>query len=374
MRCRIGCAVMLVLGLAVVTATRAQDTGCDKNHYILDAPACSMRALDVPIGAPGAIAADVAGNVYFSVPNLIFKVDTRGALTRVAGSLDAGDAGDGGPALVARLDFPLWYPNRIADPLDFDPCIGALAVGAERDIYVSDCLNGRIRRIDANGIITTVAQAAGQGIAINAAGNLVIDGFEEVAANGTFRQLAKAYCGQDFVRGLCDPQGVATDALGNTYVSDIYCRVRKIDADGKITTVAGDSAHEGRCAYSGDGGPANSAALAWPIGLATDAQGNLYIADTGNHCIRKVDGGGVITTFAGICTAWPRRGPLADGSGYSGDEGPATAARLHSPQGVAVDGAGNVYIADTGNSRIRKVDASGTITTVAGNGQPLVLP
>jgi sugar lactone lactonase YvrE len=173
---------------------------------------------------------------------------------------------------------------------------------------------------------------------------------------------------------LCDPQGVATDALGNTYVSDIYCRVRKIDADGKITTVAGDSAHEGRCAYSGDGGPANSAALAWPIGLATDAQGNLYIADTGNHCIRKVDGGGVITTFAGICTAWPRRGPLADGSGYSGDEGPATAARLHSPQGVAVDGAGNVYIADTGNSRIRKVDASGTITTVAGNGQPLVLP
>jgi hypothetical protein len=152
------------------------------------------------------------------------------------------------------------------------------------------------------------------------------------------------------------PQGVAMDTAGNLFIADTanHC-IRKVSTSGIITTVAGT----GTAGYGGDDGAATSATLNLPQGIAVDSSGNLFIADTGNHCIRKIDySTGVITTVAGTGT-----------DGDSGDDGAATAARLHSPQSVAVDAAGNIYIADTANHRVRKVaSATGTITTVAGTG------
>ena len=147
---------------------------------------------------------------------------------------------------------------------------------------------------------------------------------------------------------------MALDGSGNLYIADTNNqRIRKVDSSGVITTVAGT----GTYGYSGDGGEATAARLRSPSGVALDALGNLYIVDTDNQRIRKVDTSGVITTVAGTGT-----------DGYSGDGAAATAARLNSPSGVALDGAGNLYIADTNNDRIRKVDSSGNISTVAGTG------
>ena len=150
---------------------------------------------------------------------------------------------------------------------------------------------------------------------------------------------------------LNTPYGVAVDAMGNFYIADtVNDRIRKVTPAGIISTVAG-----GGSAF-GEGGQATSAQLSFPSGVAVDAADNLYIADTGNHRIRKVDvSTGFINTVAG--TAF----------GFSGDGGPATSAQLDSPRGVAVDGAGNLLIADRNNHRIRKVDVStGNISTVAG--------
>jgi streptogramin lyase len=155
---------------------------------------------------------------------------------------------------------------------------------------------------------------------------------------------------------LSSPQGVAADGSGNLYiVAQGQSRVFKIDALGELTVVAGN----GTGGYSGDGGAATSASLQDPFGVALDGAGNLFIADTSNHRIRRVEAGtGVITTVAG------------NGSfGFAGDGGAATSASLANPFGVALDGAGNLFIADAGNQRIRRVEAgAGIITTVAGNG------
>jgi sugar lactone lactonase YvrE len=153
---------------------------------------------------------------------------------------------------------------------------------------------------------------------------------------------------------LTNPQGLVVDNLGNLYVADqTNHRIRKVDTAGTITTVAGN----GTAGYAGDGGPATSAELNNPSGVAVDGSDNLYIVDESSHRIRKVDTAGTITTVAGNGTA-----------GYAGDGGPATSAELYYPVSVAVDNAGNLYIAEYFNSRIRKVDATGTISTVAGNG------
>ena len=144
------------------------------------------------------------------------------------------------------------------------------------------------------------------------------------------------------------------DGSGNVYIADRgNHRIRKVDTSGKVTTVAGT----GTGAYSGDEGPATSAEIKWARGVFVDTSGNIYIADTLNHRIRKVDTSGIITTVAGTGTG-----------AYSGDEGPATSAEINVPQGVCVDNSGNLYIADMNNYRIRKVGTSGIITTVAGNG------
>ena len=153
---------------------------------------------------------------------------------------------------------------------------------------------------------------------------------------------------------ITSPQSVAVDASGNLYISDtVNHRIRKVDPTGIITTIAGT----GIAGYSGDGGPATQARISFPRGLAVDASGSLYIAESYNHCIRKVDPSGIITTVAGTGIG-----------GYSGDGNPATQARISSPQSVAVDASGNLYIPDYANHRIRKVDSSSIITTVVGAG------
>ena len=155
---------------------------------------------------------------------------------------------------------------------------------------------------------------------------------------------------------LYAPTGVAVDAQGNVYIADHSgSRVRKVNREGMISTFAGT----GGAGYSGDGGPATSARVGTPYGVAVDRQGNVYITDRYNNRVRKVSPGGTITTFAGTG---------AYGSGSFGDGGPATSAQLRNPYGVAVDGQGNVYIADHDHFRVRKVSPSGTITTFAGTG------
>jgi sugar lactone lactonase YvrE len=160
--------------------------------------------------------------------------------------------------------------------------------------------------------------------------------------------------------GLCGPSDVTLDASGNMYISDlgVYCNgpgghtVRKVNPDGTITTAAGT----GVFGFSGDGGPATKAQLNVPLAVAVDQEGNLYIADADNYRIRKVGKEGIITTIAGT-----------GDKGYSGDGGPATSAKLIGPVGLAFDDRGNLYIAD--ELSVRKIDRSGTITTVAGTGR-----
>jgi sugar lactone lactonase YvrE len=249
--------------------------------------------------------------VYFSASNCVFKLDKNGILTLVAGNSRPGYSGDGGPATGAQLSGPT-----------------GIAVDAAGDIFVGDSGNARVRRISASGIITTVAGS----------------GFGEVYFEG----------GAATAAAFGAISGLALDTSGNLYLSDsVFDMVRMVSPRGIITTVAGT----GTYGYSGDGGPAVEARLASPSGLAIDGLGNIFIADSNNSCVRKVAVDGTITTFAG--TGF---------SGFSGDNGPAVSAQLAYPRGVALDGSGNLLIADSDNYRIRKVSANGTITTVAGNG------
>jgi sugar lactone lactonase YvrE len=153
---------------------------------------------------------------------------------------------------------------------------------------------------------------------------------------------------------LNGPRGIALGSAGDLYIADTNNhRIRRVNPAGVITTVAGT----GTAGIGGDGGPATSARLSSPLGIAVDLGGNLYIADSGNHRVRQVTAAGVITTVAGTGTV-----------GSSGDGGPATSAQLRSPNGVAVDAAGILYIADSYNNRIRQVTSAGIIVTVAGTG------
>jgi len=345
--------------------------------------AAAESPVDVAIGPVTGIATDAMGDVYFSSSSIVYRLDPAGTLARIAGTGEAGYSGDGGLAAAARLNIPFDnYPELAADFVDFYPLTGPLAVDASGNLYIGDAYNNRVRRVDTNGVISTVLGdgAAGyplpyspsgwpQGIAVDGVGNLYVAGafgqLARMSRDGAVTPLAGPGCGDPFGAGLCVPEQIAVDASGNTYVPDGYCRVRKVSAAGQAVTIAGNVTpgdYNGMafaCGYSGDGGPAIGAALcSQPFGVALDGANNLYIADTGNHCIRRVDPAGVITTFAGVCGR----------SGYIGDGGTAIAALLNHPFGVTVDATGNVYIADTYNHRIRKVTTDGRIATVAGNG------
>ena len=262
---------------------------------------------------PWAVSADYRGNVYFAdtYNDRIRKIDTSGNISTVAGDGIFGYATDGIAATSSSLYFP-W----------------GVAADNKGNIYISDFYNCRIRKVDTNGIITTVA------------GNGTY-GFSGDGGPATSATISYAY-------GLC------VDKWGNIYIADSYNqRIRKVDTSGYIWTVAGsDSA-----GFSGDGLPATNARMKYPSGVAADTFGNIFIADWDNSRIRKVDAYGIITTYAGDSIV-----------GFGGDGGPATAANLYYTFGVGTDQTGNVYIADEYNARIRKVNASGIISSIAGIG------
>ncbi len=312
------------------------------------------------------LAIDAAGNLYisdnFNSVGRIRRIATDGIITTVAGG-GAGGLGDGGPATSAKLTHPT-----------------GLTIDATDNLFIADMYASRVRRVAPDGTITTVAGdgsygytgdgglatdaslASPTGVAVDPAGNLyVIDVavsvVRKVASDGGITTVAGSNysgdAGPATDAALYSPSGVTVDGIGNTYIADTSNnRIRKLAPNGTITTIAGNGAH----GYAGDGGPATSAALSYPESVAIDQAGNLYIA--AGSSVRKVAPDGSISTFAGSGSE----------KGYSGDGGPATSAKLASPGGVSVDMAGHIYIADTVNNRIRMVDASGTITTVAGNG------
>jgi uncharacterized protein (TIGR03437 family) len=233
--------------------------------------------------------------------------DSGYLIVTVAGNGRQGFSGDGGLATAASIEFS-----------------AHLCVGASGNLFIADAGNHRIRKVTPTGMISTVAGSGTRGFGG--------DGGPATSAQ------------------LNSPWGIAVDASGSLYIADSQNnRIRKVTPTGMISTVAGSGA-EG---FAGDGGPATAAQLRNPWDLAVDSVGSIYVADTDNHRIRKITAGGVITTLAG------------NGSrSFSGDGGPATTASLNAPFGVALDGFGNVYIADGLNNRIRKVSPGGTISTV----------
>jgi trimeric autotransporter adhesin len=300
----------IAAALALVASSVAQAQDVIRTYAGGVPQATPVAGVAASIGFLMSVATDAAGNVYFvSSDDCVFKLDTNGVLTLVAGNSHGGYSGDGGPATSAQLNTPR-----------------GVAVDDAGDVYIADLGNNRIRKVSPAGIITTV----------------VGNGFQGPSGDG----------GPATSAALVGPWGVAVDGAGNLYIAE-GGDVREVSPAGIITTVAGN----GLPGFSGDGGAATSAQLNRPSGVAVDGAGNLYIADAINDDVRKVSPAGTITTIPG------------DGMlGFSGDGGPATNAQLSSPQGVAVDGAGNVYIADLGNDRIRKVSPAGIISTVAGNG------
>ena len=198
------------------------------------------------------------------------------------------------------------------------------------NLYIADSEGHRVRKVTPQGIITTIA--------------------------GTGERWSSGDGGPAINADVAYPQAVVADSAGNVYICEGWhpfsSSIRKIDPAGIITSFAG-----GAYGYGGDGGPAKQARINYPLGMALDSSGNLYLADTYNHRVRRITTAGVITTVAGNGVA-----------AFAGDGGPATAASLNAPSALAFDNQGNMYLADAGNQRIRKVHASGVISTVAGNG------
>ena len=278
------------------------------------------EATSAQLSIPSGVAVDSAGNIYIAdTGNLRVRKVVNGVITTLAGNGTPGFSGDNGPAASAQ--FGEYFPQD-DDPNTYTVGPTGVAVDFAGNVYIADTNNNRIRKVS-NGVITTMA---GNGSA----------GF-----TGDGGEAAKA--------PLLEPYSVAVDSAGNLYIADtLNNRLRKV-SNGVIATLAGD----GELRFGGDNGPAGSAQLYDPYGIAVDSAGNVYIADTLNNRIRKVSNG-VITTVAGNGTP-----------GFSGDNGPAISAQLSAPIGVAVDSAGNLYIADVNNYRVRKV-SNGVITTVPG--------
>jgi len=280
----------------------------------VDAKTGSGKATETEISLVDGITLDKKGNVYITMRehNIISRIDTKGMMTRYAGSGESGFSGDGGPAIKANFKTPAG--------LAFDP---------EGNLYIADRENHRVRKLDTSGNISTFAGIGKAGFSG--------DGGPAVRAK------------------LNLPSGLAADEKGNLYISDrSNDRIRVVDKKGVIRTYAGT----GVAGFQGDAGPALKAQLDKPFGIALDEAENLYIADRNNNRVRKVSPEGIITTVAGD-----------GGFFFMGDNGPAYRASVAAPTGVAVDKKGNLYIADRNNNRIRLVDKLGMIRTVAGTGQ-----
>lgn len=348
----------LTLGAGVAADEPVQED-CTKNHYILTQPACLEPAAKAGIGEPGALAVGRDGAIYFTLPSAVFKVGVDGILARVAGTGLPGDSGDGGPARGASLNFPemIWHDRFFES--DFAGPRGSLALDADGNLHIADYLNGRIRKVDAKGTITTVARFRGAAeLAFDAAGNLVVgdsNWLRKIAPDG---------------REIYLPSGGAwhaSDPLAVNNRGDIFMArgdmVQKVSPTGFNTRLAGCPGWfiPSRCTLE-DGVPAIRASL-FTQGVATDSNGNVFVADEGHQCIRKVDAEGIIHTIAGSCTdEW-------EGGGFSGDGGPALEALFRRPTRLALGPDESLYVLDSGNRRIRRIDPDGIVTTVAGNGE-----
>jgi sugar lactone lactonase YvrE len=319
------------------------------------------QAIDCELNNPIGIV-DAAGNIYIGDRNhhRIRKISTTGVITTIAGTGTAGFSGDGGPATDAKITSPY-----------------GVAVDNSGNVYFAEgTTNGRIRKISAAGIITTVAGGGTGGlgdggpatdatvgtasVTVDASNNLYIaDGanhrVRKVDAAGIITTIAGGGTalgdgGPATAAKMNLPYAITIDVVGNIYVTEDYgARVRKITPSGIITTVAGT----GLSGYNGDGISATEAKLNRPTGVAVDAAGNIYIGDAHNHRIRRVDTDGKISTIAGTGMA-----------GLMGDGGNATDAQLKTPTGVAIGNAGNLYISDFGNNRIRSVSNVVTVISV----------
>ena len=332
-----------------------------------------LAATNVILNAPQGAAVDAAGNLYVadSFNNVIRKIGTNGVAKIVAGTGAGGFSGDGGPATNAML---------------FSPA--AVILDAAGNLLVSDSGNNRVRKVSTNGIIATIvgngippvfpgasAGNGGQatnanishpiGLALDLSGNLYIadssdNQIRKVDTGGIITCIANTggFSGynSDNISAtsayLQTPEGVAVDAAGNIYIADTFnYRIRKITvSNGRISTVAGT----GVAGYLGDGGSATSARINYCYGVTVATNSNIFVADSGNHCIRKITNG-IISTIAGTGTA-----------GFAGDGELATNASLNLPGGVSLDISNNIFIIDEGNNRIRKIGTNGIIATVAG--------
>jgi trimeric autotransporter adhesin len=326
------------------------------------------KATSAMLHYPVSVAVDSSGNIYIadSINHRIRKVTPGGAITTVAGNGSWGYGGDDGPAASAQL------------------VVCEITVDSQSNLYIADTFHSRIRKVTPDGMITTIIgkETNGspnngrpassswlnqpEGLAVDSRGNLYVADTEnnrirKVSADGVVSTIAGngtgGYGGDGspaFEAQLNHPEGLAIDSQGNICIADTRNnRIRKITLGGVIITVAGT----GSKGSIGDGGLATSAQLDHPEGLAVDSKGNLYIADIRNFRIRKVAPDGVISTIAGNGT-----------NGYGGDDGPATSAQLSYISDIFVNTAENLFIADTTNHRIRRVTPEGVITTVAGDG------
>ena len=443
--------------------------------YSGDGGPATSAGLNEPFG----LVVDSSGNLFIGDfgNNRVREVNTSGVISTVAGNGTAGYSGDGGPAASAELNEPAGVAVDsagdvfIGDVLNFvirevkagsistvagngqsvffpsyttdDPLFstyggdnsaatsaelatpGGVAVDSAGNVFIADGGNGRVRKVDANGIITTVAGGGSggdggpatsahiadpTGVAVDSSGNIFISEYfgpkiRKVDASGTISTITGSN-GE-----LAGPTDVAVDSAGNVFIADRQSnRILKVDTSGTLTTVAGN----GTWGYSGDGGPATSAELAGPNGVAVDSTGEVFIADWENNAVRKVDSSGTISTFALINTVV---GVAVDGNGnvfaadgsdqlifeldtsgnqtivagtrsscfgcnsFGGDGGPAVGAQLSLPTAIAVNSAGDtLYIADLGNNRIRKAYPSSAGFTLSlsengdGSGTGLSIP
>jgi serine/threonine protein kinase, bacterial len=386
----------------------------------------SLSATKTEISLVDGIAVDKKGNVYIAMRdnNIISRIDLKGNMTTYVGTGSSGFSGDGGKATEARLNVP-----------------AGLAFDKSGNLYIADRNNNRIRKVDARGTITTIAGTGTAGFSgdgglatraqINLPSGIAIDGkgniFFSDRSNNRIRVIDSsgkistyAGSGKDGFRGdngpalkasIDRPFGIALDKKGNLYIADRRNnRVRKVNTQGIITTVAGDGGYF----MMGDNGPAYRASIAGPTGVVVDDQGTLYIADRENNRIRAVDSQGMISTVAGtgqqdyngdsevardtnlhlpfgvtinpegkllvidrshyrIRSVDLKRGTVKTIAGngskmFAGDGGPATGAALSFPHGITVDKEDNLLISDKGNYRIRKISPDGIIHTIAGNG------
>jgi sugar lactone lactonase YvrE len=289
----------------IITTVAGNGTG----SYGGDGGQASVAELNGPTG----VAFDKSGNMYIADQsnNRIRKITTTGLISTIAGNGAAGFGGDLGQATAAKLNSP-WD----------------IAIDMVGNVYIADGSNHRIRKIDTSGVIHTVAGNGTQGFSG--------DGGQATAAKLNY------------------PSGLTTDALGNLYIADGQNnRIRLVNTAGVISTIVGN----GTPGAAGDGGQATAAEIDNIYGVVVDAMGNIYIPDGPDNLIRKVDASGIISTIGGIETG-----------GFTGDGGQATAAELNFPIRATIDGAGNLYIADSFNNRVRVINSLGVISTIVGNG------